>query len=80
MSLLSWIKRLGEPLCRTREEAEQHLTTELKQAVPQGWTVKRIERPRPAWRIVRDVIPIGINGDVHFPYCIWLCDVRRSAI
>jgi hypothetical protein len=56
---VSWIKRLGRPLCPSRAEAEQYLTSQLEQAVPPGWTVERIEGPRPAWRIARDEIPNG---------------------
>ena len=63
---MSWIEHLGEPLCRTREEAEQYITTELKQAVPKGWKVKRIMGPRHAWTIARDVIPSGEWPDQEY--------------
>jgi hypothetical protein len=56
---MSWLERLGEPLARTREEAEAYITVELKRAVPEGWTVSRASGTRPGWIIRRQEVPSG---------------------
>jgi hypothetical protein len=56
---MNWLERLGEPLAKTREEAEAYITAELERAVPRGWTVSRGCGTRPGWIIARQEIPSG---------------------
>jgi hypothetical protein len=56
---MNWLERLGEPLAKTREEAEAYITAELERAVPSGWTVGRDSRTRPGWIISRQEVPSG---------------------
>jgi hypothetical protein len=56
---MNWLERLGEPLAKTREEAEAYLTAELERAVPRGWTVGRDSGARPGWIIRRQEVPSG---------------------
>jgi hypothetical protein len=50
---MNWLERLGEPLAKTRDEAEAYITAELERAVPTGWIVGRVSEPRPGWIISR---------------------------
>jgi hypothetical protein len=56
---MNWLERLGEPLARTREEAEAYITAELERALPQGWTIRHVPGPRPAWILSRQEVPSG---------------------
>ena len=56
---MNWLERLGEPLARTREEAEAYMTAELERALPQGWTIRLAPGPRLAWIISRQEVPSG---------------------
>jgi hypothetical protein len=50
---MAWLQHLGEPLCRTHEEAERFITAELSTAVPPGWTVERLPGKDLSWKIAR---------------------------
>jgi hypothetical protein len=51
---MSWITRFGEPLCTSPEEAEEYIGSELKRAVPQGWSVSRISGSTMGWAIAKE--------------------------
>jgi hypothetical protein len=56
---MSWLTRIGEPLCRTREEAEAYVTSELQRAVPEGWVVTKLSGPGLSWSIARQKVAPG---------------------
>jgi len=56
---MSWLKRSGEPLAPTREEAARLIQAELEAAVPKGWVLRDIERDALAWSIVKIDIQSG---------------------
>jgi hypothetical protein len=54
---MNWLERLGEPLARTREEAEAYITAELTRAAPTGWAVRRVPDRWLTWIIRRQEVP-----------------------
>ncbi len=51
---MTWIERIGEPLCPTRNEAEMYMTIELQRSAPPGWVVRRVQAPWLAWSISKE--------------------------
>ncbi len=62
---MSWLERLGEPLAKTRQEAEAYISAELERAVPRGWTVGRL----PSIRLTFDADPLESKGWGFVVHC-----------
>ena len=63
---MSWLERFGEPLASTREEASRYVQSELEQAVPKGWEVRRAGGDALAWVIVKTDVQSGERANKEY--------------
>ena len=57
--MTSWLEHYGKPLAASAEEAAAFLTKELEAAVPDGWSVRRVEGRDLAWTIGKTGVSAG---------------------